>query len=42
LYIHGGLLASSKKLIKESKINKILIDTIKIDSISKIKLINSN
>ena len=32
----------SKKLIKESKINKILIDTIKIDSISKIKLINSN
>jgi hypothetical protein len=32
----------SKKLIKESKINKILIDTIKIDSITKIKLINSN
>ena len=32
----------SKKLIKESKKNKILIDTIKIDSISKIKLINSN
>ena len=32
----------SKKLIKESKINKILIDTIKIDSISKIKLITSN
>ena len=32
----------SKKLIIESKINKILIDTIKIDSISKIKLINSN
>jgi len=32
----------SKKLIKESKINKILIDTIKIDSISKIKLINTN
>ena len=32
----------SKKLIKEKKINKILIDTIKIDSISKIKLINSN
>jgi hypothetical protein len=32
----------SKKLIKESKKNKILIDTIKIDSISKIKLINTN
>jgi hypothetical protein len=32
----------SKKLIKESKIKKILIDTIKIDSITKIKLINSN
>jgi len=32
----------SIKLIKESKKNKILIDTIKIDSISKIKLINSN
>ena len=32
----------SKKLIKESKKNKILIDTIKIDRISKIKLINSN
>lgn len=32
----------SKKLIKESKKNKILIDTIKIDSITKIKLINSN
>ena len=32
----------SKKLMKESKKNKILIDTIKIDSISKIKLINSN
>ena len=32
----------SKKLIKEIKKNKILIDTIKIDSISKIKLINSN
>jgi hypothetical protein len=32
----------SKKLIKESKINKILMDTIKIDSITKIKLINSN
>ena len=32
----------SKKLIKESKANKILIDTIKIDSITKIKLINSN
>ena len=26
----------SKKLIKESKLNKILIDTIKIDSITKI------
>ena len=32
----------SKKLIKERKNNKILIDTIKIDSISKIKLINTN
>ena len=32
----------SKKLIKERKLNKILIDTIKIDSIKKIKLINSN
>ena len=32
----------SKKLIKEIKKNKILIDTIKIDSISKIKLINTN
>jgi hypothetical protein len=32
----------SKKLIKESKLNKILIDTIKIDSITKIKLINTN
>jgi hypothetical protein len=32
----------SIKLIKESKKNKILIDTIKIDSISKIKLINTN
>ena len=32
----------SKKLIKESKKNKILIDTIKIDSISKIKLITTN
>lgn len=32
----------SKKLIKESKKNKILIDTIKIDSISKINLINTN
>ena len=32
----------SKKLIKESKKNKILIDTIKIDSITKIKLINTN
>lgn len=32
----------SKKLINESKKNKILIDTIKIDSISKIKLINTN
>ena len=33
---------SGKKLIKESKKNKILIDTIKIDSISKINLINTN
>ena len=32
----------SIKLIKENKKNKILIDTIKIDSISKIKLINTN
>ena len=32
----------SKKLINERKLNKILIDTIKIDSIAKIKLINSN
>ena len=32
----------SKKLIKESKINKISIDTIKFDSITKINLINTN
>ena len=32
----------SKKLIKESKLNKILIDTIKIDSITRINLINTN
>jgi len=32
----------SKKLIKESKINKISVDTIKFDSITKINLINTN
>jgi hypothetical protein len=32
----------SKKLINERKLKKILIDSIKIDSIDKIKLINSN
>ena len=32
----------SKKLIKESKLNKILFDTIKVDSITKINLINTN
>ena len=32
----------SKKLINERKLKKILIDSIKIDSIAKIKLINSN
>jgi hypothetical protein len=32
----------SKKLIKKSKLNKILIDTIKIDSITRINLINTN
>ena len=32
----------SKKLIKERKINKISVDTIKFDSINKINLINTN
>ena len=32
----------SKKLIKERKINKILVDSIKFDSITKINLINTN